>query len=31
LAKEHLQQVLKLNPNYNDADGVRKALSQIHS
>jgi len=31
LAKEHLQQVLKLNPNYNDAEGVRKALSQIHS
>jgi len=31
LAKEHLQQVLKLNPNYPEADGVRKALAQIHS
>ena len=31
LAKEHLQQVLKLNPNYNDAEDVRKALQQLHS
>jgi len=30
LAKEHLQQVLKLKPDYNDADGVRKALSELH-
>jgi len=29
LAKEHLQQVLKLNPNYNDADGVKKALAGL--
>jgi hypothetical protein len=26
-----LQQVLKLNPNYNDAEDVRKALQQLHS
>jgi cellulose synthase operon protein C len=30
LAKEHLQQVLKLSPNYNDADGVKKALAELH-
>jgi cellulose synthase operon protein C len=30
LAKEHLQQVLKLSPDYSDAEDVRKALSQLH-
>jgi tetratricopeptide (TPR) repeat protein len=31
LAKEHLQQVLKLNPNYPEAEGVKKALAEIRS
>ena len=30
LAKEHLEQVLKLKPNYDDADGVKKALAELH-
>lgn len=31
LAREQLQRVLKLSPNYSDADGVKKALAQLQS
>ena len=31
LARQHLERVLKLNPNYSDADDVRKQLAQLRS
>ena len=31
LARQHLERVLKLNPNYSDADEVRKQLAQLKS
>jgi len=31
LAKEHLERVLKIKPDYVDADGVRKALADLRS
>ena len=31
LAREHLQHVLKINPNYPEADDVKRVLSQLHS
>jgi len=31
LAREHLEKVLKINPNYSDADDVRKQLAQLRS
>ena len=31
LAKQHLERVLKINPNYSDADDVKKQLAQLRS
>jgi cellulose synthase operon protein C len=31
LAREHLQRVLKINPNYSEAEEVRKQLAELHS
>jgi tetratricopeptide (TPR) repeat protein len=31
LAREQLERVLKIKPDYVDADGVRKALAELHS
>ena len=31
LARQHLERVLKINPNYGDADDVRRQLAQLQS
>jgi len=31
LARQHLERVLKINPNYSDAGDVKKLLAQLHS
>jgi len=31
LARQHLERVLKINPNYSSATDVKKALAQLHS